>query len=197
MFGTNCEPNLGEIYMEIGVKSLVAGVLLSSLCVVNTANAKSEKLEQAGDFLQWGIPTGAAFISAAKFDGEGLGQLIEGAFWTSLSTHVLKVSVNEERPNGRDYSFPSGHTSAAVQGAAYLQFRYGWQYGVPAYMLSGVVGYSRVENKYHYWHDVAAGAALATAIQYAITEAGFSVTNVAVAPTFDGDSIGVYASMKY
>lgn len=183
--------------MKMVGKSLVAGLLLSLLSVSSVANAKSETLEQAGDFLQWGIPTGAAFISAAKLDGEGFGQLMEGAFWTSLSTHTLKVTINAERPNGRDYSFPSGHTSAAAQGAAYLQFRYGWQYGLPAYMLTGVVGYSRVENKYHYWRDVAAGAALATGIQYAISEAGWSVTNLALVPTFDGDSVGLFASLKY
>ena len=181
--------------IRVNVRStllMMSGCLLSPL-----TQAKSETLEQTGDILQWGIPAGAGFISAAKWDGEGLGQLLEGALWTSLSTHVLKVTINEERPNGRDYSMPSGHTSAAAQGAAYLQFRYGWEYGVPAYALRGLVGYSRVENKYHYWRDVAAGAALATAIQYAITVRGASIANLAVAPTFDGDSVGVFASMNF
>ncbi len=157
----------------------------------------SETLETTGDVLQWAIPASAAFISAAHMDGEGLGQLVEGALLTSMSTHLLKVTINAERPNGRDFSMPSGHTSAAAQGAAYLQFRYGWRYGVPAYMLTGVVGYSRVENKYHYWRDVAAGAALATAIQYSITKGGFSVTNLAIVPTFSEDSVGLYASMNF
>ncbi len=66
-------------------------------------------------------------------DGEGLLQLTEGAVYTALATHTLKFAVNKERPDGGDYSWPSGHTSAAMQGAAYLQFRYGWEYGVPAY----------------------------------------------------------------
>ncbi len=172
-------------------------VFLFSLFPFSSHARPSETLETTGDVLQWAIPVSAAFISVAKWDGEGLGQLVEGALLTSMSTHLLKVSINAERPNGRDYSMPSGHTSAAAQGAAYLQFRYGWQYGLPAYMLTGVVGYSRVENNYHYWRDVAAGAALATAIQYSITRAGFSITNVAIAPTFNKDSVGIYASLNF
>ena len=32
-------------------------------------------------------------------------------------THTIKRVVNKERPNGGDFSFPSGHTSAAFTGA--------------------------------------------------------------------------------
>ena len=39
----------------------------------------------------------------------------------------------------------------ATQGAAYLQFRYSWQYGLPAYIGAGLVGLSLVQNDHHYW----------------------------------------------
>jgi len=170
-----------------------------SLTVLSSASAVAynKDLEETGDVLQWGIPVAAGVISTVKLDGEGLVQLAEGAMWTSLSTHFLKITIDARRPNGRSFSMPSSHTSGAAQGAAYLQFRYGWKYGVPAYMLTGLVGYSRVDNRYHYWRDVIAGAALATAIQYSVTLGGASVTNLAVAPMFDGDSVGVYASMNF
>lgn len=171
--------------------------LVFSASYYPSAFAYHHQLEEAGDMLAWGIPTLAGAISVAHMDGEGLVQLGEGAFWTALSTHFLKITVNATRPNGRNYSFPSSHTSAAAQGAAYLQFRYGWEYGVPAYMLTGLVAYSRVENKYHYWRDVIAGAALATGIQYAITRRGLSITNLAVVPVIDDESIGVYAYMEF
>ncbi len=189
--------------MQYGVSSKLRRINIGKLTLLFAlfspfSHAKpSETLETTGDILQWAIPVSAAFISVGKLDGEGLGQLVEGAILTSMSTHILKVAINAERPNGRDYSMPSGHTSAAAQGAAYLQFRYGWQYGIPAYMLTGVVGYSRVENNFHYWRDVAAGTALATAIQYSITRGGFSVTNLAVVPTISEDGFGVYASMNF
>lgn len=176
---------------------LSAMALFLSLFYSMNVAAENKDLEQVGDVLQWGLPVGAGIIAALKLDGEGMVQLAEGAMWTSLSTHFLKVTLNAQRPNGQDFSMPSSHTSAAAQGAAYLQFRYGWQYGVPAYMLTGLVAYSRVDNDYHYWRDVIVGTALATSIQYAVTLGGVSVTNLAVVPTFDGDSVGIYASMNF
>ncbi|OLQ85522.1 phosphoesterase [Vibrio ponticus] len=170
---------------------------VSALWSSHSLALEGQELETTGDILQWAIPATAGVISLAKFDGEGFGQLVEGAFLTASATHILKVAINAERPNGGDYSMPSGHTSAAMQGAAYLQFRYGWKYGVPAYLAAGVVGYSRVDRNYHYWRDVAAGTLLATAIQYSVTKAGFSVTNFAVAPTFDGERVGILANIKF
>jgi membrane-associated phospholipid phosphatase len=37
---------------------------------------------------------------------------------------------------------------------------YGWKIGVPAYLLAGLVGASRLEQDKHYLSDVVAGAAL-------------------------------------
>ncbi|MEZ8292394.1 phosphatase PAP2 family protein [Vibrio splendidus] len=106
-------------------------------------------LETYGDIAQFGIPLSAAVISIMHSDGEGLFQLTEGAVYTALATHTLKFAVNTERPDGGDHSWSSGHTSAAMQGAAYLQFRYGWEYGLPAYAAAGLVGYSCVEAERH------------------------------------------------
>jgi membrane-associated phospholipid phosphatase len=39
----------------------------------------------------------------------------------------------------------------------------GWQWGLPAYLAAGFVGYSRVEAKQHHWWDVAASAGIAFA----------------------------------
>lgn len=178
------------------IKFLCISVILS-LFLCTKAFAYNEDLEKAGDVLQWGLPFAAGIISAVKLDGEGLVQLGEGAMWTALSTHFLKRSINATRPNGEDFSMPSSHTSSAAQAAAYLQFRYGWEYGVPAYLLTGLVAYSRVDSRHHYWRDVIAGAVLGTAIQYSVTLGGFSVTNLAVVPYFDGDSVGLYASMDF
>lgn len=140
----------------------------------------------------------AGMISLVRGDYDGTGEWAEGALWTSFATHTLKLAVSEERPNRIDNnSFPSGHTSAAFQGAAFLQMRYGWAYGMPAYAAASFVGYSCVHGKYHYWHDVAAGAALAVGVQYIITDMGKSVRNLVVAPIIEKKSYGLYASMTY
>ena len=39
-----------------------------------------------------------------------------------------------------------------------MQQRYGNNFGTPAYLMETFVGYSRIESKEHYPHDVLAGA---------------------------------------
>ena len=76
-------------------------------------------------------------------------------------TELVKVAVGRERPNAQDNkSFPSGHTSNAFALAAVAERHYGWKIGVPAYVVAGLVGASRLEQDKHYLSDVVAGAAL-------------------------------------
>ena len=76
-------------------------------------------------------------------------------------TAVLKVAVGRERPNGQDSrSFPSGHTSNAFAMATVAERHYGWKIGVPAYVLAGFMGASRMQQDKHWLSDVVAGAAL-------------------------------------
>lgn len=175
---------------------LIAASIITLL--VSPCSYSNDNLEKLGDQLQILVPVTAASISFFKDDYVGLTEEVEGALWTSAATHILKYAIDAERPDGSDNnSFPSGHTSAAVQGAAYLQFRYGWQYGLPAYIAGGVVGYSRVDSKHHYWRDVMAGAALATGIQYAISVKKISLTNLVVAPVIGDNQVGLVASANF
>jgi hypothetical protein len=49
----------------------------------------------------------------------------------------------------------------AFTGASFLQTRYGWVWGLPAYFLAGLTGYSRIDAQAHYFDDVIAGASIA------------------------------------
>lgn len=103
-------------------------------------------------------------------DYEGIKELAYSAAVTAQLTALLKYSVRRTRPNGDDdLSFPSGHASAAFMGASYLQFRYGWQWGVPMYALASAIGLQRINGDDHYWTDVLAGAALGTGVTYLFT----------------------------
>ncbi len=74
---------------------------------------------------------------------------------------LLKHTVRERRPDGSDdRSFPSGHTATAFAAASSIMARRGPGEGVPALALAGFTGLARVEARKHYWHDVAAGAAI-------------------------------------
>ncbi|BDU35584.1 PAP2 family phosphoesterase [Vibrio nigripulchritudo] len=178
----------------MNMKKIIPLAAIAASLTSLPSHAKNEALETYGDIAQIGIPLTAAMISWYKDDTEGLIQLTEGALYNALATHAIKFAVNAERPNGGNHSFPSGHTSAATQGAAYLQFRYGSAYGIPAYGAAALVGYSRVDANHHYWRDVIAGMALATGVQYAVTELGYSVT---VLPYFTGEETGVTAQVRF
>ncbi len=72
----------------------------------------------------------------------------------------IKYSVNRTRPDGGQYSFPSGHSITAFCFAPVVAKYFGWEAGVPAYLFAVVTGLARVEGYYHYLSDVTAGATL-------------------------------------
>src|SRR3546814_13304154 len=80
-----------------------------------------------------------------------------------LVTQGLKEVFPSRRPDGSDdKSFPSGHTSTSFAAAATLHNRYGWEAGLPAYVVASFVGLSRVEAKRHRVGDVLVGAVIGT-----------------------------------
>jgi membrane-associated phospholipid phosphatase len=149
-------------------------LVLASLFAATPALAFDEDdYKTLSHVLAIGLPAVAAGISVAHDDTPGLVQLAKSEAFTLAATEVLKLTVHETRPNGRDdKSFPSGHTAVSFAAAQYMQMRGGWEYGVPAYIAAVLAGYSRVRADEHYWKDVAAGAALGIASSYYFTDTG-------------------------
>ncbi len=143
-------------------------------------------VEQSGDIIQILIPAIAYGTTFYLDDSDGRTQFYKSFAATVLVTHGLKNIVNKKRPNGSDKSFPSGHTSAAFQGAAFIHKRYGFTASIPAYIGAIFVGYSRVESKNHYVEDVLAGAAIGIASSFYFTDPykGFVITPVASNGTY-------------
>lgn len=81
-----------------------------------------------------------------------------------VSTVLLKVIVNSDRPtndvNDGHFGFPSYHASSSFAIASVLNEYYGWQVGVPAYVMAGMIGWSRIDARHHDLSDVVFGAAL-------------------------------------
>ena len=143
------------------------GIITTLLCLVCTGvfsprsvAAPKDDIEKSGDVIQVLLPAIAYGTTFYLDDAEGRTQFYK-SFFTNLGvTYGLKSVIDKKRPNGGNRSFPSGHTSAAFQGAAFVHKRYGWIYGIPAYISAAFVGYSRVESDNHYTEDVVAGAAI-------------------------------------
>ena len=130
-------------------------------------------VERVGDFAQF-APTAASLAAILIHkDKEGFWQFSKSMGANLAATWVLKYAINKPRPEGRTdgHAFPSGHTSFAFQGASFLQRRYGWKYGIPAYAVASYVAYSRLEglNDRHDGWDVLAGALLGIASTYLYT----------------------------
>lgn len=168
--------------------------VLTLLSFSETAYA-GDPVRTSGDDLQLALPAAAlgltfAFGTSGEFgDSAGRYQYLKAGLTCLALTQGLKFAIDEQRSNGHgSQSFPSGHTSAAFFGASFIQRRYGWEYGVPAYLLASFVGYSRVECNAHYIHDVLAGAAIGVLSTYLFTTP--ISKNISVAPVVGKDSIG-------
>lgn len=137
----------------------------------HTIDAQRSPIERSGDILQF-VTVGAALTAAAVENGEDrpLVQLAESVATSTLITFVFKRLIAKKRPNGGELGFPSGHTTFAMVGAGFLQRRYGWKVGLPAYAAAAWVGYSRIYARKHDIYDVIAGTVVGVGSAYLYTK---------------------------
>jgi membrane-associated phospholipid phosphatase len=147
-------------------------LLLVMLCcpAIDVPVQATDGIEKVGDALMIALPVVAAGLTIGLKDGQGAFQLGESAALTVGVTYGLKFAVDEKRPNGDDQSFPSLHASISFMSAEFMRKRYGWEYGIPAYLVATFVAYSRVEADEHYTHDVIAGAAVGIGSSFLFTK---------------------------
>lgn len=144
------------------------------------------------------LPTAAVVGTLCMRDWEGLKEGAFTAVATVGATYLLKYTVREWRPDHSDrHSFPSGHTSVTFASASYLQRRYGWIYGVPAYALAAYTGWGRVYARRHHWWDVVAGAAIGTGSAYLFAHPWARRHQLNICPVADGESMGFAASFVF
>lgn len=96
-------------------------------------------------------------------------------------TAGVKLSVRRTRPDGSEFSFPSGHTSVTFASATVLQRDLGWKVGLPAFGVATYVAASRIQEKRHFLSDVAFGAAIGIVAGRTVT-IGRGETKFAMAP---------------
>ena len=175
-------------------------LLLFSLLSGSLLNAQSrDGIKKSTDVLMFVTPVAGFAATLALKDYEGTKQIVLSGATNLAATYILKYSIKKDRPDHSDnHSFPSSHTSIAFQGASFIQIRYGWKYGIPAYLVSAYVGWGRTYAKRHDWWDVLAGAAIGTASSYIFTTPFARKHNLSFSPVVFGNGYtGIYASMNF
>lgn len=158
-----------------------------------------EAVRVSTDILMFATPVAGLVTTLATGDYQGTKQLVLGGATSLATSYLLKYCIRKHRPDGSGYhSFPSNHTAAAFQGAAFIQRRYGWKYAIPAYLISGYVAWGRVYSRRHDYWDVLAGAAIGVGSSYIFTRPFAKKYHLTLSPSvFDNGQWGMYASITF
>lgn len=158
-----------------------------------------KSIETSTDILAFVNPVAGFVGSMAIRDFQGSKQIVLGGITNLATNYLLEYSIRKKRPDGSGHhAFPSTHTAVSFQGAAFLQRRYGWKFGAPAYLLSAYVGWGRIYAKKHDIWDVLAGAAIGAGSAYIYTRPFAKKQELTLSPTVMGTGYpGLYASLRF
>ena len=169
-------------------------VILGVLFLPIFLNAKSNT-QKIGDVLGMAIPLSAYGTTLYLDDKVGQREFYKSYGSTLLATYALKYSVREQRPDTKEKdSFPSGHTSSAFSGAAFIHKRYGLKYAVMPYLGAIYTAYSRVHSNRHYIQDVIAGAVIGVASSWYFTT---SYKDVDIIPIVGANYKGIEVKYRW
>ncbi|WP_010299370.1 phosphatase PAP2 family protein [Candidatus Odyssella thessalonicensis] len=139
-------------------------LILSSLaCSCYGKTTTASRMADIGQFINPALGLGLTVI---KEDEAGLFQCLYSVVLNMAVTAGIKAGVNQihkgddpinKRPNGKPYNFPSGHTSSAAVGAAFIFLRYGIEYAALPFVITGITAAGRVQSHKHSEAGVMAG----------------------------------------
>lgn len=116
--------------------------------------------------------------------------LIRAQTMNMLTTRVLKIAVDRQRPSGGRHAFPSGHTSASFTTAGVLHRHFGWKAGAPAYAAASFIATTRVRDRAHWVSDTVFGAALGLTAAWTVTR-GHDQYDWSITPVVTANSAGI------
>ena len=137
--------------------------------ILGREKSKFGSLQEVGEVLgtQWVVATSVGglivanhFTQSERFNAFTYASA-QGVLLNTILTSGLKYAVRRDRPDHSNRrSFPSGHTSNMFTMATIASHYYGPRVGIPAYLVAGMVGVTRMEEGVHFLSDVVAGATL-------------------------------------
>ncbi len=148
---------------------------------------KSESFRQAqplgnlgfiGEYIGYGF-LNAVYSGYFYWDGKynnnpkslkAVEHMIRATTYTMGLTLALKSTVHERRPGYPDdpHSFPSGHSSASFAFASVVAAQHGWVWGGIAHAMASFIAISRVNDDFHYLHDVTAGITIGASFAWGV-----------------------------
>jgi hypothetical protein len=204
--------------VEILPESLMARLAFALLLAVMACQpahaaelSQSQRdVKQAGSVLRFALPA-AALLATTTLDsrpraegaplwlmgGTPRHDLLLALLRSEVTTRALKLAVNEQRPDGGKHSFPSGHTSMAFTGAEFIRKEMGWATGAPALLAASFVGWSRIESRRHYTHDVLAGAAIGILSNHDFWRRDMRAGRLALAPSMLAGERGAVPGLRF
>lgn len=144
--------------------------------IQDRANQKNHLKDfgEIGGTIGYGYLNLAYFLGQLAFGGskgnERAEHMLEASFYTVGVTYGLKKSIHETRPGYHDDpdSFPSGHSSAAFAFASVVTAQHGWAWGTGAHIMATFIAFSRMNDDWHYLHDVTAGMTIGLSYAWGI-----------------------------
>lgn len=202
--------NLGALFSPnhvpaAAILSVGTGVSFAADDEVQDYFGDTDRLGPAGDVAgNAAVLTGlfGGWIAAAALrddpDSRALAyRLAQGFLVNNVVTFSIKIAVRRERPDGGNFSFPSGHASNVFTAAAILGDHYGMKVGIPMYLFAAFVSVARLDEDSHWLSDTIAGTGLGLLVGHTLArgrELPSPSERLAWIPLVDPDIVGVQFS---
>lgn len=157
----------------------MAGAVLAAVALAPVLTAPAEassvpnpSLRKAANIIVIALPVSAVGASLLHDgDWKGLGEFAVSAGLTVGSALIIRQIVRNQRPDHFDFhSLTPPDLALADASSDYLFTRYGWRYGVPAYIASAFVSYALTDAKKNRWYDTLSSGVLAFGFNYALVD---------------------------
>ena len=170
---------------------------LLNIIFIPRLSAQKKAIETSGDIIYYATPVACLATTLLKKDYQGTKQFVFSAVTAVGVSYILKHTIRKKRPDGIDHhAFPSGHATVTFQGASFIQRRYGWKFGIPAYLLSGYVAWTRTHCDRHDWWDILCGAAIGVGSSYIFTKP-YGRNSISLSPTIIEKRPGIHACITF